>query len=463
MAATTSRGNTRRYVWLGVGGCAIIALCLCLVAGLVGGYLLYQQKTPPVATEGPAVEYVLDASPRMSLPSQGGTRLTVARGVLAEIVRPADPTVMAGLRVFGTGASTKPCQDTDLLVPLAPSNQKTISDKASAVETGQNSDSALAQAIVTAIRDLAAKKGPHSLVVVTGGADSCNPEASQVVAQEAKRAGIDLETYIIGFEVSEAEAEAIKVVVAETPQARYLDAPNEMSLRTTLRGVQDRIDHPAAQYAAQSACDYPYFPMRQGATWEYTTGSGTMVQTITNITGDKNNATATMKMDLGQGVSFTYDWTCSPDGVLSSELSNFQMPGDITGAQFKMTSHSGSSLLPPQKLVPGATWDSDYTMELSMDAGSGQSMAFTYQITQQYTAVGVEPVKTGAGDFDAIRVEVTGVMKVTSLPDNVPAGLMPAETPISQTEWYARGVGLVRTLSNSGQTYETVLNKYTLP
>jgi hypothetical protein len=463
MATTTSGKSSRRTLWLGLGGCALLALCFCVIAGVVGGYLLYQRQPPPVAVEGNSVEYVLDASPRMGLPSQGGTRLTVARGVLAEIIRPADPTVIAGLRVFGTGASTASCQDTDLLVPLGPSSQQLISQKASALDAGKSTDSALAQAIVNAIRDLATKKGQHSLVVVTGGADSCNPEASQVVAQEAKRTGIDLETYLIGFEVSDTEAQAIKVVADQTPKAHFLDAPDEKTLRTTLRGVQDRIDHPPAQYAKQSACDYPYFPMRKGASWEYTQGDQTISQKVTGVTGDANNATATLQIDIGQAASVTGEWTCSPDGVTSSVFTDFQIPdAAASGAQIKMTSNSGALLLPPEKLAPGATWNSDYTMAVSMDAG-GQAFNMTYEVHQEHAAVGVETITTTAGAFDAIRVEVKGKIAITGLPANLPAGLMPSEIPIGSTEWYARGVGLVRSTSTTGQGEDRVLTKFSVP
>src|SRR6185436_18160076 len=142
-------------------------------------------------------------SPRMIEPSEGGTRLAIAQAVLAEIVRPADTAVTAGLRVFGTGHQPAACQDTDLLVPLAPASQGLISDRLVALTSGAGADAALADAMVAAIRDLAGTRGPHSLVVVTGGADSCNPEAGQLIASEADKAGIKLELFVVGFQVSD--------------------------------------------------------------------------------------------------------------------------------------------------------------------------------------------------------------------------------------------------------------------
>ncbi len=467
MATTTPRSSSRRYLWLGLAAFAVLALCIFVIAGIgIGYYLLQPRPTPtPVAAEGDSVEYVLDASPRMALPSKGGggPRLTVARGVLAEVIRPADPSMIAGLRVFGTGANTASCQDTDLLVPLSPSSQGLISQRASALDAGKSTDSALAQAIVDAIRDLAAKKGQHSLVVVTGGADSCNPEASQVVAQEAKRTGIDLETYLIGFEVSDTEAKAIKVVADQSPKGHFLDAPDEKSLRTVLRGVQDRIDHPPAKYAKQSACDYPYFPMRKGATWEYAQDGQITNETVTSVTGDANNSTATLLMDMVGVGSITGEWTCSPDGVMSSVFTDFQMPNAAgASAQMKITSKSGTLLLPPEKLAPGATWNSDYTFEMSTQA-AGQAFNFTYEVHEAFTATGVETVTVPAGTFAAIRVEMKGTVKMTGLPANIPAGMMPSEFPIGTTEWYARGVGVLRSSPSSGQGGDRVLTSYSVP
>src|SRR5689334_17798840 len=103
----------------GLASCLVVVVVGLACAGVAaGGYYLFSQRARPTQ---PAVEYILDASPRMAQPAEtdGGTRLGVAQGVLAEIVRPADPKITAGLRVFGTGALPQACQDTRLVVPLA--------------------------------------------------------------------------------------------------------------------------------------------------------------------------------------------------------------------------------------------------------------------------------------------------------------------------------------------------------
>jgi hypothetical protein len=239
--------QSRRFLWPGLVLAGLL-LCFCLMAAAVAGYFyLYPRET---VAGGSGVEYVLDVSSRMDLPASSGqgSRLVVARGVMAEILRPATVTApteatVAGLRVFGSGSAAA-CEDTDLVVPLAPANQQRITAELGVLATGTAPDAPLAQAMIAAIRDLAAVPGPKSLVVVTGGQDSCQVEAGRLIAQEAERAGIDLRSFVIGFEVTPNEAQAIKEMVATDGNSLYLDAPDETALRQILRLVQSYVENP---------------------------------------------------------------------------------------------------------------------------------------------------------------------------------------------------------------------------
>src|SRR5512134_3421371 len=121
---------------------------------------------------------------------RGEMRLDVARAVLAEYIRPADPAMVSSLRVFGSGAVGEACRDTELAVPFDSANQGNIISGLNALAVGDAAESPLAAAIVAAMRDLSARPGPHWLVVITGGPDTCNPDAHALIAQEASRSGI---------------------------------------------------------------------------------------------------------------------------------------------------------------------------------------------------------------------------------------------------------------------------------
>ena len=112
----TAPAPRARWPLFAVGGCALLLACAVVVGA--AAVLIYLRQ-PATAATTPNVEYILDASPRMLTETDGATRLSVAQGVLAEIIRPASTQVAAGLRVFGTGTgqTTAACQDTALLVP----------------------------------------------------------------------------------------------------------------------------------------------------------------------------------------------------------------------------------------------------------------------------------------------------------------------------------------------------------
>ncbi len=507
--SATPAAPSRRPLWLALGGCVVLLLC-ALVVGTVGaGAWFLRQGSTPVVGE-PAVEYVLDASPRMTAESDtGGTRLAVAQGVLAEVVRPADPSLTAGLRVFGSGAQTDSCKDTELVVPLAPSNQSEISSRALDVQAGAAADAAVGEAMLAAIGDLAATDGPHTLVVITGGADSCNAEAGQLIAQEAERAGIRLQTFVVGYQVSDEEAEAIRGMVDAAGDSTFLNALDRDALREILEAIQAYVDDPSTDfptitlgtpapvavgpdataapnatsapadptdpsdpaatevvepgvtpepsgYAAQSACDHPYYPLRLGATWTYAFEGGSYTWTVVEVSGDLESATAVMNFNLND-VVIDYHWNCTQAGVVSYDFGNIGLPTAGADIDFEVTSSSGAWLLPPEQMVPGATWENAYSMNSSYSMG-GVSVSMTTDVAESFTAGGIESVTTAAGSFDALRVNGNSTYNMTN-------SLVPASSAASaNTVWFAYGVGMVRNESSSEGTNTTIdLVSYSIP
>jgi len=445
----------RRPLLIVLGACGALILIACVIGAAVAGFF-YLRRNQAAAGQ-PTVAYILDTSPRMNEPAEGGTRLAIAQSVLSEIVRPASPDVSAGLRVFGSGAVDVSCEDTQLLVPFAQANQSAIADELVGLKAGPSSDSALAQAMIAAIRDLSSTGGPHSLVVVTGGSDSCNPESGALIAQEAERAGIDLRTYVIGFQVPQEEAQAIKSMVEDAPGASYLPASNEDTLRAFLTSIQHDIDGPSQStttFQPETACDHPYFPLRQGATWSYSGSGFSYTWIVTGVSGDLSNASASVAMDF-EGGSFVYDWTCSGDGVQFFELANMSLE-QLGSFEFSMTSQSGSPLLPGDQFQPGASWTSSYTQTLT-GAVEGISVDFTAVVDESHTAGDRQTLTTGLGTFDVIPVHTTSTVSSTS-------DFGSFTTTSESTIWYAEGVGIVRLESSSeGSTYTSELDNYFVP
>ena len=489
---STTKPRGRGSARPALGGCALLALCSAVIA--VAGAARWALRQQGQAAE-PAVEYILDASPRMAL-SQGGdsSRLSVARSVLAEVIRPADPQVTAGLRVFGAGSATEPCQDTRLVVPLAVANQDQIAGELERLEASPNAEAALASAMLSAIRDLAQTQGPQTLVVITGGVDSCSSEAGPLIAAEAERAGIDIHLFVIGYQLAPSEAEAIRGMV-QTGGGDYYDAGDEATLRALLEAIQAGVDlastnaredvratatwlaaergtpTPApdltattattepttmaatgeAPYPAQSACDHPYFPLREGATWTYVTAAGVQTVRVTDVSGGQNSATATMTRDGAEPVT----WTCSPTELLTNTLPDgehiFGLDPQING--WEWLSSSGTWLLPASQLEPGAQWILGMSFQDNDEMGTGGQIGVV-EYEQSLTALRFEDVNLEDEVVEALRVDST--FEMTVMGGEAPPGTV--------THWYAMGIGLVRLeYTRASQSAVFVLQSHAVP
>ena len=451
--APEPRPRRRRLILLGCG--AALAF-LCVASGGVGAYLYFRDRTGPA--EEPAVAYILDTSPRMNLSSEGGSRLSVAQAILAEIVRPADPTYTTGLRVFGSGARPAACEDTELVVPFSAANQSAIADRLLGLQVGAAAESALAEAMLAAIRDLDTARGPHYIVVVTGGADSCNPQAGELIVSEAERVGISLETYVVGFQVTEQDAAALKTMTETATGAAYYDAPNAAALRSALGSIQRRIEQPpaaAGDYPAQTACDHPYFPLRQGATWTFTGDGFTYSWAVSAVSGDLNNATATIEMAF-EGGSSSFEWNCSSEGVFSYDYGSISADSLGTIGSYSVTSTSGARFPPAAELEAGASWTSEYaaTFETSVE---GLSMTFSIQTQESHSAGAQQSLTTGLGTFDAIPISSS-----TSTSSTSEFGSFTSTS--TSVCWFARGVGMLSCDSDSeGFSSHSELVSYSVP
>jgi hypothetical protein len=471
MTGEPSRPNSTRSLWLGLSGVGLAAIVgVCLVSILAVSAIVYYLRQP--AAPEPTVAYLLDTSHRMSLPaagSQGQTRLELAQAVLAEVIRPAEPSLRSGMRVFGSGAKPESCKDTDLIVPFGSSNRTQIADTLLSLSPGPSTDAALAEAIVAAIRDLSATRGPHTLVVVTGGADSCNTQAGQLIRQEAERAGIPMQQFIIGFMVDAQDAQAIKVMIEEGGRGQYLAAPDSDTLKNILLAIQYYLSHPtnvALQwvqtaatpgavlnlptqagptpdrtdgYPSQTACDHPYFPVRPGASWTYSLSSGrSYTWRVTGVSGDLRSATASVLYTYDDTDIGTYDWACTSEGItyfpLAAFVGGFFLLDDY---DIRMTHQSGASILTAGQLASGATWDGAYTVDYWLGQAC-DTFSVSISASETYTAGALQSLSHPLGVFEVIPVTTNGTSTVMGHCETEQTNRYTSITS------YAKGIGIIR-------------------
>ncbi|MBF8281530.1 MAG: FecR protein [Anaerolineales bacterium] len=200
-----------------------------------------------------------------------------------------------------------------------------------------------------------------------------------------------------------------------------------------------------------TACDHPYFPVRPGATWTYSTEGGPMTWTVTGVSGDTTSASADMTADFSGQVTSNWHWQCDAGGLVSYEFGNLFGASVGQIASYQLISSSGTFLPPADLLAPGYSWSNVYELEMTITVpGAPEGMSGTIASSVQYTVTGAEPVTVGDQTYDGLQVSQSGTFTMEFQVPGAPT--QPTTVEFSGTIVFAKGVGIVRTTSESGNT-----------
>jgi len=212
--------------------------------------------------------------------------------------------------------------------------------------------------------------------------------------------------------------------------------------------------------SGQTACDHPYFPLRNGATWTYSTESGPTTWTVGNVSGDTRSAAAELTFAFGAG-QVTWHFQCDASGITSYDFGAISAGQMGQFAVMNVTSQSGVFLPSAELLVPGYSWNNNYNVEIEFDAG-GQKMNGTTSRAEQFSVTSANPVTVGGVTFDGLQLAHSGT---SSTEFNAPGvSVPPLQFSDSGTIVLARGVGIVQSTSQSqGFSSQSDLLSYSVP
>jgi hypothetical protein len=179
----------------------------------------------------------------------------------------------------------------------------------------------------------------------------------------------------------------------------------------------------------------PYYPVRAGWEWSYSSSSGDN-HTIgyTNIT-----PTGFVMVYKSSGTNRSIRYNCDANGFTAS---SFVSPADEGSLRLETTRVSGTAV--PSRLAVGSNWRYSYEVRgtFSMgQGGEGINVQGTVEVASR--AVAIERVVTPAGTFQALRIEQTTTMKLSGNLNGISIPMPSA--PMSTVEWVAEGVGTVKT------------------
>ncbi|MEW5960989.1 MAG: serine/threonine-protein kinase [Chloroflexota bacterium] len=240
-SAPTKSASAGLALPLNLAGFGLIGGLVLLV--LVGiGVLIAFQLAPersPITWQ-----YVLDMSADMAepFPGESASKWEAAQQSLKDDLATAPAEINVGLRVFGQGQDDDSCQDTKLLVEPNPKQIANIQNKLATLSPS-GSESPLTEAMIQAFNDLElAPDKRNALIVLTDGADSCDPAGPEQLAGFMERLNIRVDTYIVGLGVTDPAAEENLLALASASDGLYVPAHNTAQLREVLKLIKDNLE-----------------------------------------------------------------------------------------------------------------------------------------------------------------------------------------------------------------------------
>lgn len=210
------------------------------------------------------------------------------------------------------------------------------------------------------------------------------------------------------------------------------------------------------------SCENDHLPVIQGATWTYYSAGGPNGDFFYTDTITETTPTDFILSSQFPTLTLTQKWLCAEDGLLALQLgggttASVSMQNMI--ADFKTKEVRGVNL--PHTIAPGMQWD--YTLIIESSSGESTQSPGTFQLTMQ--EMGRETITVPAGVFEAVKLQATFNAQINV---EFQGSFFLYTVNGSSINWYAPGVGLVKSIENiefSGTpfTSTTELQSYSIP
>lgn len=214
-------------------------------------------------------------------------------------------------------------------------------------------------------------------------------------------------------------------------------------------------------------CRHEYYPLVPGYRALYRTSidgadKGTYTVTVPWVRNNEVYLAAQFVSPEGEVVASNQQFRCF-NGALEAKGyidTGALHPGGSSYNNAKIETEMTGGVFFPETVLAGAEWESKVRIRITPrereDAFgvTAKQNAFTVEVVTQKRAIGLETISLPIGRREAMKIEVT------SLFDGVPT--------FSKTEWWVKGVGMVRSLTHgsilaSDPPVLTELNDYVVP
>jgi len=172
---------------------------------------------------------VLDASGSMWGQIRGKAKITIARKVIAKLVKDLNPKTELGLTAYGHRRKGD-CSDIELLIPVSPLDPKRIVKAVNGLKP--KGKTPLSEAVRQAAQHLKYTEEKATVVLVSDGKETCDADPC-ALGRQLEESGANFTVHVIGFDVGKEERHGLQCL-AENTGGVYLGADDGDSLSTAL-------------------------------------------------------------------------------------------------------------------------------------------------------------------------------------------------------------------------------------
>lgn len=198
--------------------------------------------------------------------------------------------------------------------------------------------------------------------------------------------------------------------------------------------------------AGSGLCDNEYYPVVDGATWNYQgtsseTDDYTFSNTITAVRDD--GFSILVEFD---DVTLNQEWACTPDGILALDMGGGTAGTLATSdVNLVMDTQNASGITYPNNISPGDTWTHSLDYTGTMDF-NGETIDVNGDTVYESTAIGIESITVPAGTFDAMKIDIITTININM---NMGGSEIPVTFSSTSTSWFVKDVGWIKSDSAS--------------
>jgi Ca-activated chloride channel family protein len=205
------------------------ALLLLLVLGLAG-FPAHQARAQAEAI------LVLDASGSMWGQIDGKNKITIAREVVADMMKDWEDNAPLGLIVYGH-RSKGDCADIQTLVPIGADTATLIAKEVRTIKP--KGMTPLSASVKKAAEILKYTEQAATVILLTDGEENCNMDPC-ALGKELAESGVDFKAHVIAFDMKDMDVKPLQCL-AESTGGQFLAANNAGDLRGALNTVAQAI------------------------------------------------------------------------------------------------------------------------------------------------------------------------------------------------------------------------------